>query len=114
MEPNERHARQSNVVKSLLPIDLRYSYKDSWLYKVDYYDDPEGVNLIGKLVATNRKVIIPAVVLAWCDITMISKVTEYQKVIGRFGYWSYPFVTAASCFTIATYAATNIRKTDDT
>lgn len=114
LTPTERAARQSNVVKSLLPYDLRYTYRDSWLFTQKYYDDPEGVNLFGKLVATNKIAILPAIMWAWADITMMNRVTEYQKIIGRFAYWSYPFVTAASSFTIATYAATRIRNTDDT
>lgn len=113
LEPLRQHAQQSNVVKSLVPFYLRYHIKKSWIYTQSYYDDPEGKNLFGKLVAINKIVAGPVAVLAWADILMISKVTDYQRMVGRLSYYAYPFFGAASCFAIGTYAATNIRGKDD-
>lgn len=107
-------AEQSGVVKSLLPTYLRYNPGNSWIYRQGYYDDPEGVNLFGKLVALNKYALMAGSFMAWGDICLVSKVTDYQRVIGKFCFWTYPFVTSATCFTVATYAATRIRRTDDT
>lgn len=115
MQANRRRdvAEQSNVVKSLLPFYLRYNYRKSWIYTQNYFDDPEGKNLFGKLVAINKFAMLGGIGLAWGDICLVSKVTDYQRVIGKFGFWTYPFVTSASLFTVVSYAANNIRKTDD-
>lgn len=111
--PQFEIAQQSNVVKSLLPFHLRYRWSNTWIKRQSYYDDPEGVNLFGKLVGINKYAIGGGYFCAAADICLVSKVTDYQRVIGRFAFWTYPFVAAATCFTVATYAATKIRKTDD-
>lgn len=114
MNTYEELVKRPNVVKSLLPLNLRYNHRESWLYNQSYYDDPEGVNLLGKLVAANKLALIPGTFLAWADIWIGSKPTGYQKILGRFPYWNYPFLASASLFTVTTFAATRIRNTDDT
>lgn len=103
----------STAVKYLLPYNLRWQFQNSWIRKVSYYDHPEGENLFSKLVATNKLVIFPGLFLGWCDVNLKSHVTGYQLVCGRLGYWTYPFVGAATFFTVTTYAATRLRKKDD-
>lgn len=114
VEPTVRHARKSNVVKDLLPPSLRWNYRDTWLFTQSYYDDPEGVNLIGKLVATNKMVLPPTLIWAWCDVTLMNKTSGLANMAGRFAYWGAPVVAAASLFTVTTFAATRIRNKDDT
>lgn len=113
MNTEEELAKSSKVVKSLLPLRLRYNYRDAWVFKQSYYDDPEGVNLLGKLIAVNKVLVVPTIVWAWADITMLSKVTGFQKMAGRFAYWSYPVVASATAFTTVTFAANRIRAKDD-
>lgn len=112
-DPEREVAEQPNVVKRLLPFYLRHDHKNTWLYKQTYYDDPEGENLFGKLVATNKLAILPGIFMTLADINLRTKVTDYQRVCGRFIYWTQPCVTAASFFTITTYAAARMRQKDD-
>lgn len=85
-----------------------------YIFKQGYYDEPEGRDLFGKLVATNKYVFLPSAFWAWADICLGAKVSTFQKMFGRFTYWTGPCLGAATAFTTVTYVLTKARKTDDT
>jgi NADH dehydrogenase (ubiquinone) 1 alpha subcomplex subunit 11 len=81
--------------------------------KYHYYDAPEGEDLTGKMIATNRFALIGALSWAVTDILMLSKPKGYLPTIARMGYFALPAAGMASAFTMTTYAATRIRHKDD-
>lgn len=82
-----------------------------------YYDQPEGVDLVGKLIATTRPAFLIGSTYALCDIVLNSKNAKqmrgFQACAGRYVYLTAPIVGMAYTFTFATYAAINTRKKDD-
>ncbi|XP_037024369.1 NADH dehydrogenase [ubiquinone] 1 alpha subcomplex subunit 11 [Bradysia coprophila] len=84
------------------------------LLKVQYYDKPEGQDVFGKMVATNRTALAFGLVTSTYDVLFYTKPQGYIKTIGRYGYFCGPFVGMASAFTMTTYAANRLRGKDDT
>lgn len=107
-------------VSSLLPFETRLlalARKYS-LHNFRYYDDPEGENLAGKLVATNRFALQGGLMygsyMAFANFPEHEKgIRCYQLVAGRIAYFTLPAIACATAFTTTVYVATRLRKTDD-
>lgn len=84
------------------------------LLKVQYYDKPEGQDAFGKMVATNRLALAAGLIWSTYDILFITKPKGYIKTIGRYGYFTGPFMGMATAFTMTTYTAAKLRGKDDT
>lgn len=97
-----------------LPIPpLSLGIKNLGIYKREYYDEPEGKDLIGKLIGTNRIGFATGFFTAWVDCSLYTKPKTITGILGRFGYWITPCLGMATTYTIVTYAATNLRGKDD-
>lgn len=103
-------------VKHLLPIGDRIASYKSPLWRNGYYDTPDGQDLVGKLVATNRYALYGGILYGVYDVTMANppKIGGYQAIIGRVGYWTLPLLGCATAFTTVVYASTRFRQKDDT
>lgn len=82
-------------------------------FKPNYYDAPDGKDLFGKLMATNKYAFIVGIWWSTADVLMISRTKGYGPTIARFAFNTLPLMGMASAFTAATYAATNYREKDD-
>lgn len=78
-----------------------------------YYDEPEGKDLVGKLIATNRYALVCGSGMAWGDCALHTKPSTLTGALARFGFWVTPAVCLATTYTVITYAATTIRGKDD-
>lgn len=77
-----------------------------------YYAKPEGEDYIGKLVATNRHMLLAALPLASLDVLMYTKPNTYLGTLARYGKWVVPAMGMATMFTTGVYAATRISGQD--
>lgn len=82
-------------------------------FKLNYYAHPEGKDLLGKLLATNKYAFIAGLWWSTADTLMISKTKGYGPTLARYAYNTVPLMGMATAFTAATYAATNFREKDD-
>lgn len=80
----------------------------------NYYDHPEGQDAFGKMVATNSYALTFGLGIAAYDVLMLTKPSGYLPTIGRFAYFTGPFMGMASAFTMTTLVANKMRGTDDT
>lgn len=104
-------------VKALLPIEYQIMHlRDRFrLPNRDYYDYPEGEDLIGKVVYLNRKALWPAAVFGWLEITVATKlIYNPPMAIGRMAYYMGPASGAATAFATTVYGLTRLRQKDDT
>ena len=83
------------------------------LLKHNYYDAPEGQDLAGKMIATNRFALTGTTAYAVADILMLSKPKGYLPTIARFCYFALPAIGMATAFTMTTFFATNLREKND-
>lgn len=83
-------------------------------FKAQYYDKPDGEDVGGKMLATNRYALLAGLGWATTDCLFLSKPVGYAPTIARYIYFTAPFMGMASAFTITTYAATKVRGKDDT
>lgn len=100
----------------ILPWYVQYNRRyDTYLYTVKYYDKPEGQDLLGKLIATNRLCLKYGVTLGVMDACMQTGRTlnHYQSKIGRFVHFLWPTIAVPTAFTTATYFAAKFRQKDD-
>lgn len=74
-----------------------------------YYAKPEGEDYTGKMVATNRHMLLLSLPFASMDVLMYTKPTGYLATIARYGKWVLPAMGMASMFTTGVYATTNLR-----
>lgn len=115
MEPHKEIVA-AEPVKSLLPLGHKIINFRSPLWRNNYYDHPDGEDLIGKLVATNRWALYGGIMYGVFDVTMGQGRPEkggYQARIGRIGYWTLPLLGCATAFTTVVYASTRLRQKDD-
>lgn len=98
----------------IVPLTHRLRLKERYLFKQGYYDHPEGVDFLGKLVATNKYALFYGVLWSWNEVALHSKVKGFQRIAGRFIYFTGPFLGMATAFTTVTYGATKLRNKDDT
>lgn len=78
-----------------------------------YYNKPEGEDLVGKMVATNKYMLAGAIPAATIDVILYSHPKGTLATVARFFKWFGPAVGMASAFTVGVYAATNLRGKDD-
>lgn len=78
-----------------------------------YYKKPEGEDYTGKMIATNRHMLLAALPFASVDVLMYSKPVGYLATLARFGRWFVPAMGMATMFTTGVYAACNLRGVDD-
>lgn len=86
---------------------------DTYLYKVKYYDHPDGEDLLGKIVAINRCVYPYAAVAGAMDAFMHKQTKGFQQTAGRILHWMWPAFGAATAFASVTYFSTKLRGKDD-
>ncbi|CAD7076825.1 unnamed protein product [Hermetia illucens] len=79
-----------------------------------YYDQPEGKDLSGKMIATNKAALTGGLIWSIYDVVLFSKPQGYLPTIGRIASITGPFMGIATAFTLGTYTATNVRGKDDT
>lgn len=98
-----------------MPLYIQFQAKKHELlpYKAKYYDKPEGEDLLGKLLATNRLVIPFGLIVGLSDAFMHQNFTDYQRIAGRVFHWTWPFVGVATAFTTTAYFGAKIRQKDD-
>lgn len=97
-----------------VPLYIRYQRKyDTYLWKVKYHDKPEGQDLLGKLVATNRYALPWGVVIGGTDALMHQNFNNFQQIAGRMLHWVWPFAGVATAFTTTAYFGAKIRQKDD-
>lgn len=84
------------------------------LVKANYYDSPEGSDLFGKMVATNKYAVAAGLGWSSVEVLMISKPKGVIPTLGRYVYFTGPFIGIASAFTVGAYAANRLRGKDDT
>ncbi len=85
----------------------------SSLLKAKYYDHPEGEDAVGKVFATNRYAVCTALGVSTIDVLMISHPKGYAATLGRYLYFTGPFMGMATAFTLGTYMSTRLREKDD-
>jgi len=81
--------------------------------KSQYYDQPDGNDAFGKIVATNKFAVAGGLAWGTIDVLMLTKTQGYIPTLARFAYNIGPFMGMASAFTLATYVSTNVRGKDD-
>lgn len=79
-----------------------------------YYDHPEGQDAFGKMIATNKYALSAGLIWSSYDVLMATKPQGYLATIGRYAYWTGPFMGMASAFTMTTLATTKLRGKCDT
>lgn len=98
----------------VVPLYIRYQrLHDTYLYTAKYYDKPEGQDLLGKLIASNRQLLPIGVIWGTVDCFMHSKATGLQQRLGRVIHFAWPAAAVATTFTTTTYFATRLRQKDD-
>lgn len=97
-----------------VPLYIRSQRKyDTYLWKAKYYDHPEGEDLVGKLVATNRILLPIGFIIGAADALMHKNLNGFQKISGRILHWTWPFAGIATAFTATTYFGAKLREKDD-
>lgn len=86
---------------------------DTYLYKVKYYDRPDGEDLLGKVIAINRNIAKYALVCGAMDAFMQTQTKGFQQTAGRILHYCWPAAGAATAFASITYASTKVRGKDD-
>jgi len=78
-----------------------------------YYNKPDGQDASGKMLATNKYALLSGLGWSTIEVLMVSKPQGYLPTLGRYIYFTVPFMGMASAFTMVTYTATNMRGKDD-
>ncbi|XP_058458426.1 uncharacterized protein LOC131435004 [Malaya genurostris] len=78
-----------------------------------YYDNPEGSDLFGKMVATNKYALATGLGWSSIEIIMVSKPKGVLPSLARYVYFTGPFMGMASAFTVGAYTANRLRGKDD-
>lgn len=98
----------------LLPLYIRHMRsRETYFFKAKYYDKPEGEDLLGKLIATNRMVFPYAFTCGMMDACMYTRKEGLQARAGRLLHFIWPAVGVATAFTTTAYFGAKIRGTDD-
>lgn len=99
-----------------IPLYVRYQrVRDTYLHKVKYYDKPEGQDLLGKLIATNREILPYGVTWGLVDAFFFNGrlLPGFQQKFGRVLHFTWPAVGVATAFTTTTYFAAKFRNGKD-
>jgi NADH dehydrogenase (ubiquinone) 1 alpha subcomplex subunit 11 len=78
-----------------------------------FYAKPDGEDYVGKMLASNRFILMGLTPLATSDVLMLTKPKGYLSTIACFAKWFGPAIGMASAFTTVSYAAYHIRGKDD-
>lgn len=81
--------------------------------KTQYYAKPDGEDYPGKMIASNRFILMGAIPMAIGDALMYSHTKGYIQTIACFAKWMGPAMGMASAFTTGAYAAQHLRGKDD-
>lgn len=82
-------------------------------FKSNYYDKPDGQDVGGKMLATNKYALIAGLGYATTDCLFLSKPVGYGPTIARYIYFTGPLMGMASAFTMVTYTSARMRGKDD-
>lgn len=113
--PDRYESAEAEAMKAkILPVwwPLRRS-PDTYLMKVGYYDKPEGHDLLGKLVATNRTLTFYGTFWGLIDSSMLARKQGYPYMIGRIWHFTWPAAGVATAFTTTAYLGAKLREKDD-
>lgn len=83
------------------------------LVQINYYDHPEGEDIIGKMIATNKFAVLVGVAFSTVDVLLYSHTKGYMATLGRYLKFTGPLVGVASAFTLGTFMSTRLRGKDD-
>ncbi|XP_055531675.1 uncharacterized protein LOC129722334 [Wyeomyia smithii] len=83
------------------------------LLNTRYYDKPEGTDLFGKMIATNKYALAAGLGYSSIEVLMVSKPKGIMPSLARYVYFTGPFVGMASAFTVGAYTANKLRGKDD-
>lgn len=81
--------------------------------KAQYYAKPDGEDYTGKIMASNRFILMGVMPLATSDVLMLTKPKGYLATIACYAKWFGPAIGMATAFTTASYAALHLRGKDD-
>lgn len=84
------------------------------LIKRKYYDHPDGEDIIGKMIATNKWAVAVGVAFSTVDVLLYSHTKGYTATLARYVKFTGPLVGIASAFTLGTFMTTRFRGKDDT
>lgn len=84
-----------------------------FITKPSYYAKPDGEDYSGKMIASNRLILMGALPFATVDMLMYSKPEGYLASAACYAKWVGPAVGMASAFTTGCYAAQHLRGKDD-
>lgn len=87
--------------------------KLEFFHKPAYYDKPEGQDYAGKMIATNRQMLLVTFPIASMDVLMYTKPVGFGATLARYGTWFLPAMGIASMYTTGVFASTVIRGKDD-
>lgn len=87
--------------------------KTTSLTQAKYYDKPDGEDLAGKLVYTNKWAAAVGIGSATADVLMYSHTKGYLATLARYAFFVAPACGIASSFTFGTYISTRLRGKDD-
>uniref|UniRef100_A0A336MGC7 NADH dehydrogenase [ubiquinone] 1 alpha subcomplex subunit 11 n=1 Tax=Culicoides sonorensis TaxID=179676 RepID=A0A336MGC7_CULSO len=78
-----------------------------------YYDQPEGEDMVGKLIATNKWAVVFGVAFSTVDVLLYSRTKGYLATMSRYLKFTAPLVGVATAFTCGTFLSTRMRGKDD-
>lgn len=85
-----------------------------WPKKPQYYAKPDGEDLFGKVLATNRYAFLIGATAGLQDVVLYSKhLKGFQPNMGRVLFYVIPIVGMANAWTFTTFASTRFRGKDD-
>lgn len=79
-----------------------------------YYEHPEGEDIVGKMIATNKWAVAVGVGFSTVDVLLYSNTKGYMATLSRYIKFTAPLVGVASAFTLGTFMTTRLRGKDDT
>lgn len=83
------------------------------LFDLRYYDKPDGEDLFGKMVYTNKVATYIGIGVATHDVLLYSHTKGYGATLGRYMWYFAPLCGIASAFTMGTFISTRMREKDD-
>lgn len=84
------------------------------LLQRNYYDHPEGEDIIGKMIATNKYALAVGIGFSTVDVLLYSHTKGYLATLARYAKFTGPLLGVASAFTLGTFMTTRLRGKDDT
>lgn len=78
-----------------------------------YYDHPEGEDIMGKMIATNKWALAIGVGFSTVDVLLYSHTKGYMATMARYLKFTGPLVGATTAFTVGTFMCNKLRAKDD-